>query len=554
MMSVLPAVLLLVFAEGLRRGRRFAWWGALGLNVLLGLLGGVLATATTPAERLVALGGASDAEFYAGAVASVAQPLAVATLLIATQARYRIAAPPGTYWRWAAILTATFAATATVFLLGAHLNRDGFTPAPDWPGLLADLPTRFLPPGYLGELEITFLPITPIAGALYTWTGVTFWAVAIGASVWVLRRTRIVTGDAQAARELLIGRGGSTLSWLTTWAGNSYWFDSERGAAIAYRVIGRVALTTGEPFGDNDARADAVAGFARFCAEQAWTPCLYSVGEPTRKHTDALGWHSVQVAEEAVVPLDGLAFTGKKWQDVRTAINHATRAHVTAEWITYAHTPLAIRDQVRAISEEWIADKGLPEMGFTLGGLDELLDAQVRCLIAVDRDRTVHGITSWLPVYEEGKLAGWTLDFMRRRDSGFRGVMEFLIASAATGFQQEGVHLVSLSGAPLARQDRGQRPDPLQRLLDRSGRLLEPIYGFGSLLAFKAKFQPEYRPLYMAYPDTAALPAIAAAIGRAYLPHLGPAHTIRLLRGRRQRARRAGIGGCPRSAGRFCRP
>ena len=66
-----------------------------------------------------------------------------------------------------------------------------------------------------------------------------------------------------------------------------------------------------------------------------------------------------------------------------------------------------------------------------------------------------------------------------------------------------------------------------------TGRTLEPVYGFRSLLAFKAKFQPSYRPLYMAYPDVAALPAIATAITRAYLPDLDAVSTLRLLRGLR---------------------
>jgi lysylphosphatidylglycerol synthetase-like protein (DUF2156 family) len=118
---------------------------------------------------------------------------------------------------------------------------------------------------------------------------------------------------------------------------------------------------------------------------------------------------------------------------------------------------------------------------------------------------------------------------MRRRETGFRGVMEFLIASAAQRFQQEGVAFLSLSGAPLARLDRGEQPDVVQRLLDVSGRALEPVYGFRSLLAFKAKFQPEYRPLFLAYPDPAALPAIGLAIGRAYLPDLTAGQSARLL-------------------------
>ena len=51
-------------------------------------------------------------------------------------------------------------------------------------------------------------------------------------------------------------------------------------------------------------------------------------------------------------------------------------------------------------------------------------------------------------------------------------------------------------------------------------RTLEPVYGFRSLLDFKAKFQPDYQPRWMAYPDPVALPAIATAVTRSYLPHL----------------------------------
>lgn len=61
-------------------------------------------------------------------------------------------------------------------------------------------------------------------------------------------------------------------------------------------------------------------------------------------------------------------------------------------------------------------------------------------------------------------------------------------------------------------------------------RLLEPVYGFYSLLAFKAKLHPEYRPLYMVRPDLAALVSITRAIGKAYLPHLTLSQGIRLVR------------------------
>ncbi len=181
--------------------------------------------------------------------------------------------------------------------------------------------------------------------------------------------------------------------------------------------------------------------------------------------TDGFGWPSLQVAEETVLPLGKLAFTGKKFQDIRTSISRAGKGGITAEWIYYHEAPLSIRDQIQAISEEWVSDKALPEMGFTLGGLDELDDPAVRCLIAVDQDRTIHGITSWMPCYRDGVPVGWTLDFMRRRGEGFKGVMEFLIGTAALDLQKEGAEFVSLSGAPLAQANPGEEQVGVQKLL-----------------------------------------------------------------------------------------
>jgi lysylphosphatidylglycerol synthetase-like protein (DUF2156 family) len=137
-----------------------------------------------------------------------------------------------------------------------------------------------------------------------------------------------------------------------------------------------------------------------------------------------------------------------------------------------------------------------------------------------------------MPVYREGALVGLTLDFMRRRADGFRVAMEFLIASAALSAQEQGLEFLSLSGAPLAGSDTTE-PDldrsALDGLLDLLGRTLEPVYGFRSLLAFKAKFQPRHRPVYMVFPDAAALPTIGIAVGRAYLPHLSLEESGQLL-------------------------
>jgi hypothetical protein len=57
------------------------------------------------------------------------------------------------------------------------------------PDLLADLPTRLLPPGYLGELDPAFLPQGFLATLLFEWTGTVFWSVVLVAGLATFART-----------------------------------------------------------------------------------------------------------------------------------------------------------------------------------------------------------------------------------------------------------------------------------------------------------------------------------------------------------------------------
>ena len=140
--------------------------------------------------------------------------------------------------------------------------------------------------------------------------------------------------------------------------------------------------------------------------------------------------------------------------------------------------------------------------------------------LAVDADATVHGVTSWLPVYgPDGDGPGWTLDVMRRLPDGFRPVDGVPHRERLPGVPASGAPFVSLSGAPLAHSGGGTAERAaLERLLDQLGEAMEPLYGFRSLDSFKQKFQPRHEPVYLVFPDEAALPRIGLALTPAYLP------------------------------------
>lgn len=327
------------------------------------------------------------------------------------------------------------------------------------------------------------------------------------------------TDPGTAVRELLTRYGGGTMSWMTTWPENKYWFADDGERCVAYQRHAGTVIALTDPIGPPELLPDTLARFTDRCESDGLVPCLFSTTGAVAELAGELGWRSTQIAEDTLVDLPRLEFRGKAWQDIRSAINKATKEGITFRLVHLAEEPFAVLAQVRAISEEWVGEKGLPEMGFTLGGVEEALDPAVRVGLAIDAEGSVHGVTSWLPVHAAGgEIRGWTLDVMRRRPGGFRPVIEFLIASAAQTFKEEGAEIISLSGAPLARSATNGDAEPIDRLLEGLGAAMEPYYGFRSLHAFKAKFQPRHEPVYLCYRDEADLPRIGIALTRAYLP------------------------------------
>ena len=234
--------------------------------------------------------------------------------------------------------------------------------------------------------------------------------------------------------------GGGRLSWMTTWEANEWYVDPDRRGYVAYQTHAGVAVGLCDPVAIDAAGRRAMGlAFIDHIQGRGLLPCFFSVTGEVCEWAQLDGWRTVEVAVEAVIDLPDLQFKGKAWQDVRSALNRATKEGVTFELGVLHDMPANRLAQVRTISEQWVGDKGLPEMGFTLGGVDEALDPAVRVGLAVDGQGTVHGVTSWLPIYGPGAaIRGWTLDVMRRLPDGFRPVMEFLIASSCVAFREEG--------------------------------------------------------------------------------------------------------------------
>ena len=562
-LSFVPIALILLAAWGIARGRRFGMVLAIFVNVILGTIALISLNIPALINTLIETEGEAPQlpEFALAVALAVLLPYAVALTLFLNRKVFGVKAPRRVIRRFVIEVVAAFSIiyTALVVWSAVFAAPANFSPTPLY--YLFGAFKRFLPGRMLDQPRALIMPRDDFGSFLYQWGGLIFWVVFIVAGIRVLASTHPAGKETRQARVLeLIKRGGSSMSYMTLWPGNSYWFSDDGEAAVTYRVIRGIALTLGEPLCKPGEELQRIHEFAAYCDSHHWIPVFYSVHETVLPAFESIDWQTAPVGQESHLVLANIDIKSKEWQKVRHAHNRAGREEVTALWTNWDELPYTQQRQVEQISQSWTSTRSIPEMGFTLGTAAQLRDSNVGLMLAVDASEKIHGITSWLPVYRDGAVVGWTLDFMRRSDEGFPGVMEFLIGATALKMKAEGLEELSLSGVPLVRMPRqpleGEPLEPttgpistvivateaaqqprtaLDRLQAFLSKRLEPAYGFASLMFFKSKFHPRYETLYMAYSDPVALPQIARAIGRAYLPDITTRSALKLFWGLRRK-------------------
>lgn len=563
LLALIPMFMLLVCAEGLRRGNRMALWVGVYLHLVIGVTSGIylqvfagFGLSLRRGPRILNM----DSSLLE-VLPVVLIPFIIAALLVIYRRNFTIDPDPVLRRRTFILLPLLLGAFICLYSLTWFFegNASGHL---GWVGLLASLPRLLLPYPFPFSYAESVYPHGFFSMLMFSLGGALIWIVSV-LSVLVLflsRGTKRVASSEKARAAALVRQGGDSLSWMTLWPGNSYWFNSVGTAAFAYQTHAGVAVTVGGAIGQKRDFDSAAVEFLEFCAEQSLIPCFYSVNDQQWDVLSARGFKRAQVASETLLDIQSMEFKGKEWQNVRTALNKASKLDIVTHWAQFSELSTGLKTQILEISEEWVAGKALPEMGFTLGGVEQLKDDGVTLCLALDSSGKIHGITSWLPVFEAGKEVSVTLDFMRRNADAFNGVMEYLIAQAVLHFKDR-FTTISLSGSPLSRtpetevekspQTAGEleaeprtfggatlAPNPfaslgddsMDRLLALLARTLEPVYGFASLANFKRRFQPRHRALYMMYQDPLALPSIGRAVGEAYMPNVSVRQLAKFLR------------------------
>jgi lysylphosphatidylglycerol synthetase-like protein (DUF2156 family)/membrane protein DedA with SNARE-associated domain len=326
----------------------------------------------------------------------------------------------------------------------------------------------------------------------------------------VLLRRRLQP-PAEALQRIFQAHGEHSLAAFAIHNDKHHLFVAGGRGLVAYAVRGSVAMACGDPLAPEEQFQQSLDEYLRYCRQKGWTPVIYEASEARLFTYRAVGMKWFKIAEEAILDLTEFSLAGNKRANLRAMVNKAKKAGMTVQAYHRKHNPVpSIDSQLEAVSQEWLADKRLGELGFTLGhfsleGLNE-----VPVFIAVLDDH-VHAFCSWVP-YKNGKAVA--LDLMRKRSDAMSGTMDLLLAQSLQQLRATGIIEASLGSAPLASvtQREGVLDHAVALLFEHFNR----FYGYKSLFQFKKKFAPQWEGRYLVYPSGADLLRIFYALTRLH--------------------------------------
>ncbi|WP_284165675.1 bifunctional lysylphosphatidylglycerol flippase/synthetase MprF [Frigidibacter sp. SD6-1] len=284
-------------------------------------------------------------------------------------------------------------------------------------------------------------------------------------------------------------------AWLSQTGDKRFLFSETGNAFIMYAVRGGSWIALGDPVGDRAEFEALVWSFADQAARSNARPVFYEASARNLGLWVELGLTLHKVGEEAVVRLPEFSLAGGRFKTMRAAMNKRQRDGYEFTMLTSPHTPELIAE-LRAISDAWLGGKTGREKGFSVGRFDPdylaLFDISV-----VRKDGRIVAFANILASKGGAHLA---VDLMRYLPDEASGLMEYMFLSLIEHYKAKGALEFSLGTAPLS----GLSERSVARSWNRFGRLIYrhggAFYNFEGLRTFKQKFQPDWRPRYLALP------------------------------------------------------
>jgi lysyl-tRNA synthetase, class II len=363
--------------------------------------------------------------------------------------------------------------------------------------------------GMFGEwfpLSVLLLTVTVVGLLLVGWLAPWRYRHALDA------RQRRLT------RDLVAAWGADTLAPFVLRGDKSYFFDDGERAFVAYKVVGGVAIVSGDPIGPPERFPGLVGSFLEFARSRGWRVAILGASERALHLYREHGLHALYHGDEAVVETARFSLEGRAIRKVRQSVHRLQRAGYAADALRPSELTQREREELEELARAWRGTQ--PERGFVMA-LDKLFqldDEHALFVLGRAPDGSVAGFLHFALCSRGRALSLSSMPRLRTTPNGFN---EWLVCVAIEWARDHGFERVSLNFAPFAALLAPEAElSRLQRLERRALLRLKGHFQLDNLLLFNRKFFPTWQRRFVVYEKRLDLPrvGIAALAAEAYLP------------------------------------
>jgi lysyl-tRNA synthetase class 2 len=322
-------------------------------------------------------------------------------------------------------------------------------------------------------------------------------------------------------QDLVSAWGVDTLAPFVLRGDKSYFFNEEETAFVAYKVVGGVAIVSGDPIGPPGRFAELVGAFLQFARARGWRVAILGASEDALDVYREHGLHALYHGDEAVVETNAFSLEGRAIRKVRQSVHRLERAGFMADAVPPSALAQSEREEVEELARAWRGAQ--PQRGFAMA-LDTLFrldDEHALFVLGRTPGGSIAGFLHFAVCRRGSALSLSSMPRLRTTPNGFN---EWLVCVAIEWAREHGFEHVSLNFAPFAALLAPEADlSGLQQLERRALLRLKGRFQLDNLLLFNRKFFPQWRRRFVVYEKRLDLPrvGIAALAAEAYLPFSG---------------------------------
>ncbi|MFH1283329.1 MAG: bifunctional lysylphosphatidylglycerol flippase/synthetase MprF [bacterium] len=282
-------------------------------------------------------------------------------------------------------------------------------------------------------------------------------------------------------------------------------FNDKGDSFIMFSIEGRSWISMGDPVGPETGIGELLWNFVERCDQHNAWPIFYEISEKTIHYYLDMGINCVKLGEEARVSVDSFAIQDSAHKSLRHSVNRIEKDGYVFD-VVQPYQDKMFYDSLQKVSDEWLRSRKTREKGFSLGFFNrEYL--RRHSIGIVQKEGIIAAFSNiWLGAEKEE----FSVDLMRQVHDAPNGMMDYLFVQLLLWGKEQGFRWFNLGMAPLS----GLENRPLAPLWNKIGTFVfrhgEHFYNFQGLRAYKEKFNPVWKPKYLASPGGLALARVFA--------------------------------------------